>query len=184
MTKRSIYLTEQIQAEEKLMLTVNTVGTCMSCGDFQHAAMDVHNAERWTTLRKYAEAKAGKPPKITWDIELFLTHAKTMRTQRWKHMSEHSKSKFSTVTASDQSVLIANVVTKRYQKTDMCKCKLDTGSDGKLMPIRMYVNSELVQRLKVFCHSVYCSQVLGVSKWSAPQGIHEMLDKASDGSIT
>ena len=36
------------------------------------------------------------------------------------------------------SVILTKLKTKSSQRKDTCKYKIDTGSDGNLMPIRMY----------------------------------------------
>ena len=54
--KRSIHLTEQNQAEEKLTYSVNSVEIHMNHEDAQHMARDAHN------VGKNSEARADRPP--------------------------------------------------------------------------------------------------------------------------
>ena len=39
---------------------------------------------------------------------------------------------------SIQSIIIAKLKAKASQRTELCKCKMDKGSDGNLMPTRMF----------------------------------------------
>ena len=46
--------------------------------------MDVQNVGKQTTLRKYAEARAGRPTEMTRDAELFMTCTGAMKIDGWQ----------------------------------------------------------------------------------------------------
>ena len=70
---------EQNQTEEKLTQTVNTVEIHMSREDAPHIARDAQGMGRQTILRRYVKAREDRPPEMTVDGELFMTHAKTRK---------------------------------------------------------------------------------------------------------
>ena len=47
----------------------------------QHIERDVQDVSRQTTWRKYEEARADRPPEVMRDAELFMTNAKTIKTE-------------------------------------------------------------------------------------------------------
>ena len=50
-------------------------------------ARDAYYVDRQGILRKYAAARADRPPEMTVDVELFMTYAKTVKKYRWQYMN-------------------------------------------------------------------------------------------------
>ena len=140
-SKRTIHLKEQRWAEEKYRKQVeekhiriaNTKGAHMSHGGQQPMARAVQGVENGTTLSEYVGPKKtmAKGCRVIHDM-CQNNEDKELATQEFDVVRSRIFNFHST-----RSVIITGLKTKSSQKTGTCKLKIDTGSDGNLMPIRM-----------------------------------------------
>ena len=93
---------------------------------------DVPDLGRQSTLRKYAEARAGRPLEMTRDRAVHYTCQDNENTEV---ATQEPEQKFSTFTSSNSTYCKTK---NKPIKREMCECKLDTGNEWILMPIRMY----------------------------------------------
>ena len=74
-----------------------------------------HDVRRQTILRKYAEAKADRPPEMKMAEDLFMIHTKTMKKQMATHESDTVWSNVFNF-HSNWWVLIENLKTKAVKQ--------------------------------------------------------------------
>ena len=103
----------------------------------QYMARDAEDVTKWTILGKYAEARADRPPEMTIDGAVQEVCQGHEEMEVATHEFDTVRSKVF-IFHSIRSVLIEKVKTESSQKAEICKFKLDIGSDSNLMPVRMY----------------------------------------------
>ena len=162
------------ETKKRHIMIANTVGAHMSQEAIQHMVRVVRVTGEWITSSGYAEAKADRCKKMTEekDAERFTTNAMMIKKERWQHRNLMQKDKIFNV-HSVRSAIIEKLKTKSSQRTHTCKCKIDTDSDGNLMPIRMYkmlflhtnVNElNISKKIVLHAYNNVCIPQMGISR--------------------
>ena len=132
-----MHLIEKKQVEEKLAISAHNARAHIGNGDTQHGK----SCSRCGKLNHLEQSKVRtdrcQKKKMTKDTEHCMTHAKIMRTKRWQHrnlMVQDKRFQFPQHQISNN----CKVKNKKQPKKDTCKIQIETGSDGNLMPVRMY----------------------------------------------
>ena len=130
----------QKEAEEHPKTDTNIVALYMSQEDVQHMARTAPDTVEQIMLSRCAQIWAEEWQDMVSErsIEKAMTHDKMLRKQEvLTEKCDQARSKVFNFHCI-WSIIIAKLKTKTSQRTELCKYKIDTGSVGNLLSIRMF----------------------------------------------